>query len=403
MLPDHNVVKGFQSGTHRQVSPRDTLARVAPHLAAMGITRLANVTGLDTIGIPVVMACRPNSRSLAVTQGKGLDLDSAKASAVMESVESYHAERIRLPLKFGSHSELRDSHSVVDVDKLPREGIGDFNPHVSMLWIEGEDWLQSDRVWIPFQMVHTAYTTRMRFDLTGFTQSSNGLASGNHVIEAASHAICEVIERDAYARHIESSEEEREAHRIDLATVDHPDCRDLLDRFDRAGVAVAVWDMTSDLGIAAFGCLIADRAENPMRRLYAAEGSGVHPVRHVAMVRALTEAAQSRLTAISGARDDMPRENYDHWREPTNLLSRMQRARVSGRRSYSAVPSFEADTFEDDVAHQLDRIRRCGYERVVIVDLTLPEFGLPVVRVLIPGMRILLSGPRAPIQAEQVS
>lgn len=86
------MIKGHKSGTHRTISPSETLARMKPYLAPMGITRVANVTGLDTIGIPVFMACRPNSRSLAVSQGKGLDLDAARASAVMESVEGYRAE-----------------------------------------------------------------------------------------------------------------------------------------------------------------------------------------------------------------------------------------------------------------------------------------------------------------------
>ena len=60
----------------------------------------------------MVIACRPNSRSLAVAQGKGLDMDSAKASAVMESVEGYHAERISLPLKLASHREMLGDHIV---------------------------------------------------------------------------------------------------------------------------------------------------------------------------------------------------------------------------------------------------------------------------------------------------
>src|ERR1700722_10126568 len=91
------AAKGYKSGTHRLVSPAETLARARPLLPMMGITRIANVTGLDTIGIPVMMACRPNSRSVAVTQGKGLDLDAARASAVMESIEGYHPERILHP------------------------------------------------------------------------------------------------------------------------------------------------------------------------------------------------------------------------------------------------------------------------------------------------------------------
>jgi ribosomal protein S12 methylthiotransferase accessory factor len=294
-------------------------------------------------------------------------------------------------------------HSVADIDKLPRAGVGYFHTDLPILWMEGEDWLQSDRVWIPFQTVHTAYTARTRFDLNGFTQSSNGLASGNHLMEAASHAICEIIERDAYARHLAISEEERETRRVDPDTVDHQDCRNLLERFDRAGVAVAVWDITSEIGLAAFFCLIAERAEDPLRRLYAAEGMGCHPVRHIAMLRALTEAAQSRLTAISGARDDMPRHDYHSWREPSNLVDMTRRASLRGQRPYSAAPSFEAGSFGEDLAHQLDLVRRGGYERVVFVDLTLPEFGLPVVRVVIPGMEMNLAGPRTPVEAERSS
>ena len=91
--------KGYRLGTHRLIDPQATLEHIRPRLPEMGITRIANVTGLDRIGLPVVMVTRPNSRSLAGAQGKGLDLDSAMASGVMESVESYHAERIELSVE----------------------------------------------------------------------------------------------------------------------------------------------------------------------------------------------------------------------------------------------------------------------------------------------------------------
>jgi ribosomal protein S12 methylthiotransferase accessory factor len=102
-------IKQYRDGTHRLVSPRETLARVRPFLPTMGITRIAVVIGLDTIGIPVVMTIRPNSRSLAVAQGKGWDLDAAKTSAVMEAVESYHAEHTQLPLRLASGREMQAS------------------------------------------------------------------------------------------------------------------------------------------------------------------------------------------------------------------------------------------------------------------------------------------------------
>src|SRR5204862_3502506 len=86
--------KAFRRGTHRSRSPSETLERVRPHAAAMGITRLGNVTGLDRIGIPVAVAVRPNSRSVSVSQGKGLDLEQAMASALMEAIEGFHAEEV---------------------------------------------------------------------------------------------------------------------------------------------------------------------------------------------------------------------------------------------------------------------------------------------------------------------
>src|SRR5713226_6016242 len=93
-----HVSKGYVGGSHRAVVPAETVNRLQPLLPAMGITRVANITGLDVIGIPVVMVCRPNSRALAVSQGKGLTLEGARASGIMESAESYHAERVSGPL-----------------------------------------------------------------------------------------------------------------------------------------------------------------------------------------------------------------------------------------------------------------------------------------------------------------
>src|SRR5919202_1722884 len=86
------VPKAFRRGTHRTMAPEETLARIRPHASRMGITRLGNVTGLDRIGIPVAIAVSPNSRSVSVSQGKGLNREQAMASALMEACEGYHAE-----------------------------------------------------------------------------------------------------------------------------------------------------------------------------------------------------------------------------------------------------------------------------------------------------------------------
>src|SRR5439155_24761113 len=115
----YTAPKVFWRGTHRVVPPEETIERARPLLPAMGITRIADVTGLDVIGIPVVMVCRPNSRSLAVSQGKGLDLAAAKASGVMESIEAYHAEHITLSVKLTTYEELRYTNRLADIPRLP--------------------------------------------------------------------------------------------------------------------------------------------------------------------------------------------------------------------------------------------------------------------------------------------
>ena len=166
----------------------------------VGITRVANITGLDSIGLPVVAVYRPNARSIVVSQGKGLDLMAAKASGLMEAIEGHHAENVRLPLRLASRAELlRQGSRVVDTDRLARISVGTFHDHRRILWCEARDLLSDSSCWLPYEMVHTDFTLPLPTGTGCFTMSSNGLASGNHLLEATSHGLCEVVERDAMA------------------------------------------------------------------------------------------------------------------------------------------------------------------------------------------------------------
>jgi ribosomal protein S12 methylthiotransferase accessory factor len=203
----------------------------------MGITRLANLTGLDTIGLPVYTAIRPNARSLATSQGKGFDADSAKVSALMESIESWHGEWIERPLRWESYAALYDKAVVVDITALPLCIEGKLHFDRPLLWIEGYDLMQQRLSWVPFEAVSVNFVYPPNFACT-FDPSSNGLASGNHVLEAIVHGLCEVIERDATALWYLNDE----LRQLDLATVDDPSCVQILDLLKRAGVFTSVWD-----------------------------------------------------------------------------------------------------------------------------------------------------------------
>src|SRR5205807_972141 len=122
-----------------------------------------------------------------------------------------------------------------------------------------QDLLRRERVWIPYELVHLDFTLPRPPGSGCFLSSSNGLASGNHLLEAISHAVCEVVERDADTLFHLRASEAQQAARIDLTTVDDPGCREVLEKCARAGIAVAAWETTSDVGIPAFQCLLLDR------------------------------------------------------------------------------------------------------------------------------------------------
>jgi YcaO-like protein with predicted kinase domain len=387
------VPKNHRTGTHRLVNPQQTLWRLSPLLARMGITRVANVTGLDRVGVPVVQAVRPNSRSLAVSQGKGLDVVAAKTSALMESVEAYHAENITLPVKYARYADLQRNHLIIDVTALNRPKASVYHPELPLLWIEGSDLLRSEPVWLPFETVTTDFTFPRHPSTGCFAATSNGLASGNHLLEAISHGITEVVERDSTTLWGLSGKEAQNRTRIDLQTVYDPACRDVLNKFADAGLLVGVWETTSDIGVPSFLCKIRDRANIPGN--IDLPGYGCHSARSIALFRALTEAAQTRLTIIAGTRDDLERSRYEQMGNP--LVSWQDRSwsedDQSPLRDFSDGPSCEAETFDDDVNWLLERLRAAGVQQVVVVDLTKPEFDLPVVRVVIPGLEMALINP----------
>jgi ribosomal protein S12 methylthiotransferase accessory factor len=394
------VPKRHRTGTHRAVEPVETLARLKDVLPAAGITRVANVTGLDKIGIPVVMVCRPNARSLAVSQGKGTTLAAAKVSGIMEALETYHGEHVYLPMVFGTYDELRKVLSLVDVSTLPAAVDTPFDVHRPMNWVAGYDLMQDEEVWLPFDVVHVNYTARMLALSSGrFSMTSTGLASGNSLVEAVSHGICEVIERDAlmlWRFGLRST-------RVLPDGISDPVCRQLLSAYAAAEMSVHIWDLTSDIELPTYVCLVHEGGEQSLAPVSIAAGAGCHLSAPVALARALTEAAQSRLTLIAGSRDDMPRSLYDP--RPGLATAEAPHKLLARSGSGEAVPlrmSQDRETLGEDVERQLECLRKVGVRQVVAVDLTKAEFGIPVVRVVIPGLEcgafahsVALPGKRA--------
>ncbi|WP_300061578.1 YcaO-like family protein [uncultured Roseobacter sp.] len=399
-----HIEKQLLGGSQRICPAEQTLARILPHKDAFGITRLANVTGLDRVGLPVVIAIRPNARSIAVSQGKGMSLAHAKASALMESIEIWHAEHIDRPLYYASVADLAPRHRFVDLARLPRTPRPQPPRTERQHWITARDILSDEDRLVPFEMVHADYTYPAIGEAGCYPASTNGLASGNHVMEAICHGICEVIERDALALWHARPVAHRARTRLDAESITDAPLRASLARFAQAGLAVAIWEITTDLGVPSFMAVVQEpQSESGHLGL----GSGTHPDPTIALHRTLNEAAQTRLNYISGAREDLFHAEFTAAGRAakTDAFADLLLPPPHQRRFDSGAGARLAD-LHADLAWLQSRLQGTGIEEICVVDLTRAPFDIPVVRVIIPGLEAphdddaYVPGPRAAAVAD---
>jgi len=377
-------------GTIRASGVAASLARARVVARAIGITRVANVTGLDQVGVPTWMAVRPLARSLSVSQGKGCTHELAQISALMEGIELHHAEH------FVPRGHRRSLDAAARDSRYAHPLLLPVRPNVTVdgastvEWVEGRDLRDGDPSWVPRDCldIDSCVSAARRKIYIG---STNGLASGNTHDEATLHALCEVVERDQESCwYVSRQLASRSARgRLRLATVDDPDCTWLLARCAAAGLDVVVWHTAQDLGVPSFTCTLFDRDHRtcfPHR----ASGSGCHPYRRIALSRAITEALQCRLTHIAGGRDDMHWSLYRHGLRVEGAAGRAWADALLAETAtvdWKDIPEAPAMT---TIAALLDwttcALADQGLEQVIVVDLTRSEFGIPVVHVTVPGL-----------------
>jgi ribosomal protein S12 methylthiotransferase accessory factor len=400
--------KVYRRGTHRAVEPEETLERMRPLFGTFGISRVADITGLDSIGIPVAVAFRPGSRSNITFQGKGMDRTAAKVSAIMEAIETRCAERMQGPLLWASAVEMREAgRCIVEAGSLPLRKGGRLSEETRILWFEGRHLADGAGCWLPFECVHTNFTLPAPAGSGHFVASTNGLASGNDRREALVHGLCELIERDAQVL-FALDPSGFDSRRLDLASVDDPDAVAVLAQIADRGFVAAVWDLTSDVGIAAFKCHIMERRGGAGLMPLPAEGHGCHPDRGIALLRAILEAVQSRATIIAGSRDDVGPALYARFDDMTELTRWRERlGSGSAACDFGNVPHACHATVDQDIDHIGQRLRAVGLDEIITADLQ-PDDAVPaaVVRVVVPGLEGLFDpsvslGRRARLQMER--
>lgn len=382
--------QGFSTYHDRRVAPAETYENIQPFFRELGITRVGLLTGLDTVGIPVAFATRPNSFTLSVFQGKGVDTDAARASAAMEALETRIAEIEPASLVRATVSDMASSgRGMLDLHStarcVPSEiGAGEIP------WASGLDIVSGHPVMVPWWLAGMDHRGERP---AGFEQSSDGLASGNSQAEAVLHGLCELVERDAWTLLQLKSEQELGECLIDPATVEDAVLDIMIGRIRDAGMRLVLLDMTTDLQVPAFLAVIipdstAKRADQ--RWAQVCGGCGCHPDPVRAMLRAITEAAQSRLTAIAGSRDDFSPRIYQQM-QGDNALSRLVALSAGRARPmpYSGAPRI---SINGTIDYLVSRLKLAGIRQVVAVPMQ--DAGLPVsvVRVIVPGLEVELYG-----------
>jgi ribosomal protein S12 methylthiotransferase accessory factor len=386
--------KAHRADAQRACTPEQTLERVRDRFPAIGLTRLANITGLDTLGIPVILSIRPQAGYLSVDGGKGFTLAAARASAAMECFERHAGENTPLA-RFSSAWAALDPTARIPLAQLPLSRSSVFSPGLTEEWVLADDLLGGPPVAVPTVMVGLERFRHRRSSRLPFAFSSNGLNSGNTKAEALVGALYEVIERDATTCTKLAWEAGAPMRRVDLATASSPDVATLVASARAAGVEVVVLDCTVDTRVPTFTAYLCDLG-NPTIGLY--HGYGTHLDPQVAVIRAICEAAQGRLVYIAGSRDDA----FGHHRRFRSTFTEAN-ATLLGRPptvDLRELVDHSGDSFEADGRTLLARLRAVGLPRVLAVDLTHPDIGVDVFRVVVPGLEGYMledftPGPRA--------
>lgn len=371
--------------THRAVRPSETLKAFRDKLSRIGVTRITEITHLDRIGIPVFSAIRPTAEDGAVSiyAGKGATRTQARASAMMEAFERYSAERKPEDETFTSRPEECDG---LDPESLILPGSADLESELE--WINARTLTSDEEVPVPANAVFHPYNP-LEGCTSLFRSNTNGLASGNAMEEAIFHGLMEVIERDAW-----SLFEARRGPKVevDCSGTDNDIISGLLEKFHAAGVEVTLVDLTADTGVATVAAVADDTVLRDPALL--TMGVGTHLDPEIAVIRALTEVAQSRATQIHGTREDtvraefMRRAGYErmkrlnrHWfSEPEDTITLDEMEDLSTR------------SFRGDLEITLRKLHEAGLKDVFYVDLT-RDVGVPVVRVIVPGLEVFSVDP----------
>lgn len=384
----------YFEGTHRVIAPRKTIEINEDKLKIAGITRIADITDLDRIGLPIYTAIRPTAAegAISIYGGKGISKDHAKASAMMEGFERYSAEKQDDDeVVIAALDEISEKGEYIDPVSLnlPKDFKKENLEDMQLEWSLAKDIVSGEDFYIPTNAIFHPYIHDNNVQSL-FKSNTNGLASGNILEEAILHGMLEVIERDAWS--IFELTHKNYAQ-IDLDSIESELVNDIIDKFESEGIKIKLMDFTADIKIPTIAASADDTVTKDAGLLTLGMGSHLDP--EVAILRALTEVAQSRATQINGAREDTVRADFarEAGYERMKRINKFYFREEDEKIKLSDIENKSTSSITKDIEIVKEELIANDIEKILYVDLTRPELDVSVVRVVIPEMELFALDP----------
>lgn len=353
-------------------------------LGKLGISRVTDVTRLDRLGLPVHASIRPRGQVLRVHAGKGLTASESRIGAAMEAIEFAVADPATTPWQ--AESMNRDALESRWADGLR---LADFPPRFGSTWTPKDpvptvtcDELNTGRqLPLPAELIFFPFEPADAPVLFG--SSTTGLASGNTLDEATLHGLFEVLERDAMSM----NKADDRSQRVPSASLPPP-FKAMAARWAAEGIALAVRHVPNEFGLPCFESFLHEPNET---HVPLCAGSGLHIEPRIALARSICEAAQSRLSAIHGGRDDID-QTYAEQQAPARYRAAVQ-ARVArlfdtspgfGFKSVPGATALRGSSIRATLSRVLTHLRSLGFKHVFRHRFDIDLGPLQVVKVVVP-------------------
>jgi ribosomal protein S12 methylthiotransferase accessory factor len=398
------------------VGPEETLARnghhVSPITGAVPLLERAAPGGDGVLHVYVAgsNSARP-SRTLGqlrrdlrtMNSGKGTGDTQARASALCEGLERYSGVfRGDEPRRRARQTELGSAAVPLNDCLLFSEwqyrerdtrnaGASrfifipvPFDPTEEVEWSPVWSLTRGEVCYLPTAFCYYDYPQSE--ERTYCIACSNGCAAGNTLEEAILQGLLELVERDGVALWWYNRVRR---HGVDLASFGEPYLERLRAFLQEHGREFWVLDLTADLGIPVFAS-ITRRTDGLPEQIV--PGFGAHLDPKIALLRAVTEMNQMLSSPLLGPRGkEADKEPMDldtaHWLDTATTANQPYLLPAEGLpRTADSYARTWADDLADDVRACQTLLERAGME-VLVLDQTRPEIGLPVAKVMVPGLR----------------